>query len=267
MKPRDAKATLSARPERDGSARTGIQVISRAATILRVVGKHPKGLSLSAIAEETDLPRSTVQRIVDALELENFVESSGPAGGTRLGHAMGLLGRQAHGELVALVHPFLQLLSQEVGETVVLGALVGRLAIVIDRVVAEQPLCIMVPVGATSPPYTTAGGKVMLAQHPDGIVRKLLSDTVTPLTENSATDMSSLLEELAEIRRVGLAFDNEEHTLGMCSVGTSIDAFSGVYALSIVAPATRYATAKCVFEAQLLSAKIALEAQLQKRAP
>ena len=38
----------------------GIQVISRAATILNALGKHPHGMSLGAIANDVDLPRSTV---------------------------------------------------------------------------------------------------------------------------------------------------------------------------------------------------------------
>ncbi|MFL6517521.1 MAG: helix-turn-helix domain-containing protein, partial [Bacillus sp. (in: firmicutes)] len=43
-------------------------MISRAAKILRALRDHPKGLSLSKIAKEVGLARSTVQRIVTALE-------------------------------------------------------------------------------------------------------------------------------------------------------------------------------------------------------
>ena len=67
----------------------GIQVIARCAAILRTLSKHPKGLSLAAIAEQVDLPRSTVQRIVNALQDEYFVELMGPGGGFRLGPAIG----------------------------------------------------------------------------------------------------------------------------------------------------------------------------------
>ena len=49
----------------------GIQVIARAAAILRAVGRQ--GMSLGALARDTGLPRSTVQRIVDALATEHFV--------------------------------------------------------------------------------------------------------------------------------------------------------------------------------------------------
>ena len=72
----------------------GIQVIARAASIMRALGSHPHGLSLAAIAQLVGLPRSTVQRIINALEEEFLVEALGPAGGFRLGPALGQLIRR-----------------------------------------------------------------------------------------------------------------------------------------------------------------------------
>ncbi|PQK71359.1 transcriptional regulator, partial [Pantoea ananatis] len=60
----------------------GIQVIARAAKILNALGEHPGGMSLGEIAQVVDLPRSTVQRIVAALDSAELVRSSG-AGGLR----------------------------------------------------------------------------------------------------------------------------------------------------------------------------------------
>ncbi|XYQ53401.1 helix-turn-helix domain-containing protein [Pectobacterium carotovorum] len=51
----------------------GIQVISRAASILRILDCSNQ--SLGAIANATGLPRSTVQRIVASLASEKFVEA------------------------------------------------------------------------------------------------------------------------------------------------------------------------------------------------
>ena len=59
--------------KQDQNKTSNVQVISRAANILRTLRDHPKGLSLSQIAKEVGLARSTVQRIVTTLEQENFV--------------------------------------------------------------------------------------------------------------------------------------------------------------------------------------------------
>ncbi len=53
----------------------GIQSIARAAAVLRALERSPSGMSLGEIAAALDLPRSTVQRIVDALKDEGFLIS------------------------------------------------------------------------------------------------------------------------------------------------------------------------------------------------
>ena len=63
----------------------GIQVISRAADILRILGNETTGLSLGQIAKKVNLPRSTVQRIVSALSAEGFIAIEKGYGGIKLG--------------------------------------------------------------------------------------------------------------------------------------------------------------------------------------
>ncbi|MEP5153633.1 helix-turn-helix domain-containing protein, partial [Planktotalea sp.] len=66
------------------NSRNGIQVISRAAAVLRCLKDYPQGLSLGQIATEVSLPRSTVQRIVGALQSERLLISNVTGGGVRL---------------------------------------------------------------------------------------------------------------------------------------------------------------------------------------
>ena len=62
-----------------------VQVIARAATILRALEDENSGLSLGQIAQRVNLARSTVQRIVSALETEKLVIAATPNGRVRLG--------------------------------------------------------------------------------------------------------------------------------------------------------------------------------------
>ena len=62
----------------------GIRAISRAAQVLRAL-KDDGGLSLGEIAKQIGLPRSTVQRLVNALIEEGLVVASSAEGGLRLG--------------------------------------------------------------------------------------------------------------------------------------------------------------------------------------
>jgi predicted NBD/HSP70 family sugar kinase len=55
----------------------GIQVITRAAAILRAVGAQPDGLSLGKLAQATGLARSTVAQRLDALRAHELVYEAG----------------------------------------------------------------------------------------------------------------------------------------------------------------------------------------------
>lgn len=56
----------------------GIQVIARAAELLRVLQAHPGGLSQAEIGERVGMARSTVSRILNALEDEGWWPRAGP---------------------------------------------------------------------------------------------------------------------------------------------------------------------------------------------
>ena len=55
-----------------------IQVITRAANVLRSLEGEASGLTLGQIAQRVGLARSTVQRIVDALREEQFLIAASP---------------------------------------------------------------------------------------------------------------------------------------------------------------------------------------------
>ena len=64
---------------------SGVQVITRAAQLLRALGESHSSLSLSELASRLGLPRSTVHRLVVALEAEHLVGRAGERDGYRLG--------------------------------------------------------------------------------------------------------------------------------------------------------------------------------------
>src|SRR3954452_25433436 len=69
----------------DASRQNGVQVISRAAEILRVLHDAAAGLTLAGAARHGGLPRSTVHRIVGTLELGGFVAGATAEARLRLG--------------------------------------------------------------------------------------------------------------------------------------------------------------------------------------
>ncbi|WML42029.1 IclR family transcriptional regulator [Neobacillus sp. OS1-2] len=220
---------------------SSVQVISRAANILRILREHPKGLSLSQIAKEVNLARSTVQRIVAALEQENFVAAASQKGGIRLGPEIAMLAAAVHSDLREEMRPFLIQLSNQVNETVDLSILDNGKVLFVDQIIAAHPLQATSQPGAAFPLHCTANGKAILASLPVVEVEKLLPEHLNQYTENTVTNREELLKELEVIRKEGVAFSREEHIHGICAVGAVVyDSMGNLSAVSIPLPATRF---------------------------
>ncbi|MCQ6276087.1 IclR family transcriptional regulator [Bacillus sp. V3B] len=225
----------------DQNKTSNIQVISRAAKILRTLREHPKGLSLSQIAKEVSLARSTVQRIVTTLEQENFVAAATANGGFRLGPEIAILAAAVHSNLREEIRPFLIQLSNRVNETVDLSILDNGKVLFVDQIIAAHPLQATSQPGAAFPLHCTANGKAILASLPIMQVEKLLPEQLKPYTDNTITKRDELLEELEKVRREGVAFSKEEHVHGVCAVGAVVfDRIGNRSAISIPLPSTRF---------------------------
>lgn len=224
-----------------GAGRGGIQVIARAAEILRALGAEPRGLTPSELAGRAGLPRSTVHRILAALEDEGLVAVVGP-GRYRLGTGLGHLIATERRDVRVTARPLIEALAQLVEETVDLAVLVQDHVTFIDQVPAPQRLRAVSTVGATFPAHCTANGKALLAELSTDHVLALLPQELHPLTPDTVTDRSRLLAQLEEVRRIGYAIDREEHTIGISAVGGVVrDAYSAVAAVTIPLPSQRFA--------------------------
>jgi DNA-binding IclR family transcriptional regulator len=226
----------------DGDARNGVQVVRRVAAILLALRGEQAGLTLSEIADRVQLPRSTVHRLIAALEQERFVVSASESGGFRLGPALAGLAMTAARELIVAIHPLLEEIAAEVRETVDLAVLQHDHVLFVDQVAAAtQRLRAVSAIGAVFPAHCTANGKALLADLPDEEVTRLLPKRLDRLTDKTITSRADLLEELQQVRANGVAYDREEHTLGICAVGTVIEMPGGeTAAITIPLPAQRF---------------------------
>jgi DNA-binding IclR family transcriptional regulator len=220
--------------------RAGVQVIARAAEIMRLLGGAPDGLTSGELAARVGLPRSTVHRIVGALDAEGFVGVA-PSGRLRLGPALISLAVAGRQELRHEAAPHLKRLSDELHETVDLAVLDGHEVLFIDQYASRRRLRIVSEIGARFPLHCTANGKALLAELPTTEVERLLPKTLPALTGNTITLRRRLLEELEQVRETRIAYDREEHTVGMSAVGTVIrDAVGTKAAVTVVMPTARF---------------------------
>lgn len=235
---------------------SGIQVIARAASILRALGRE--GVSLGVLAKQTGLPRSTVQRIVDALAAEHFVEAG--EDGVRLGWGLGQLARLTQSDIVLAARPHLEALFAATHESVDISARQGRETSFLDRIVSDQELRVVPILDKPRPLYAMANGKAMLAAMRDEDVARLFAPGLVPLTPNTLSSIDALLAELAQARTSGFTFDREEHALGVCAIGAPvcIDGWP-VHAISVAVPASRFDASLPLLKAALREARAGIE--------
>ncbi len=230
-----AKSPAAAEPRRNG-----IQVVARVADVLRALEQAPDGLSLSELALAVGMAKSTVHRLVSALEAEDFVTPAG-AGKIHLGRGIARLGAATRGGIRDQVRPFLMRLHQELEETVDLSVLDGSMVRFIDHIPAPHRLRAVSAVGAAFPLYCTANGKAFLAAMPEEQASAILPARLPALTRQTITARKDLWAELERIKADRVAYDREEHTDGICAAGAIIrDPYGPVAAISVPVPAQRF---------------------------
>jgi DNA-binding IclR family transcriptional regulator len=254
--------TLAAQRRRAPARREdgGMQLISRVAAVLRALEGQQSGLSLGQIAKATGLPRPTVQRIVDALEFEQFVAPDPANGGVRLGGVLIRIAGSAHMDFRAVARPHLESLCRRVHETIVLTALQhGRLTFV-DQVLPDRPLQIVINPTQEIDPYFSATGKAHLAAMSPEELKRWLPARLDPPTRHSVASVPALLKQIESFRSTGLAIDQEERTEGSCAMAVTLqDADHTTYAISLVTTAARYVASEDEFRQELEATRAAIE--------
>lgn len=229
----------------------GIQVISRAASILRVLKETQSGMSLGKIAERVDLPRSTVQRITSALAEEKLVIADANGGGLRLGPELSALAGAAQYSIVEHCRLLLTELTQKTGETTDLAVMRGIGMVFLDQVPGIYRLTTVSQVGEVFPLTTTANGKACLAQLGPNDAIKLIKNEWD--RNGIQKDLDGFLTELDMIRKQGLAYDLDEHSAGVSAIGFSFNDWLGdLHAISIPVPSTRFPRQRAIIEQALL---------------
>lgn len=234
-----------------GESGNGIQVIERAARILKSLKLEPSGMSLGQIAEAVSLPRSTVQRIVAALASENFVMTGTRGGRIRLGPEIAALAEYTRLNVVEICRLILTELSQSTGETADLSILRDDKMVFLDQVPGRHRLRAVSSVGDAFPLTTTANGLACLSQLPsDEAHAKSMAEWARL---GISGDIDEFEARLADVRKTGLAYDLDSHTEGISAIGVAFRDWSGnLYSISVPIPSSRFTSVKREVEAALI---------------
>jgi IclR family transcriptional regulator, acetate operon repressor len=176
----------------------GVQSIERAFAILRVLARGPVGVT--EIAERTGLPKSTVSRILAALESEGAVEQPEAGGGYAIGTALATLGGAASptASLRSIVRPFIEALATQTGGSAGFTMIDGREVYWVDNVDDGDELVTLADqTGQSFPLHTVPTGLALLSRFDPDALSEYLARPLEALHDHTVIDVDELRAMLA----------------------------------------------------------------------
>lgn len=230
-----------------------ISTLLRGLNILSLFSKKRPTLSLTEISAAARMNKTTAFRMVSTLEKAGYLSRDVETKRYRPGIRVLQLGFAAldNLELRQVARPYLEKLSQSVGETVSLSVLDGMEIIYVDRVRNQQIVGVLLGIGSRLPAHCASMGKAMLASLPQAELERRLSQTpMHPCTPNSIADQEAFLRELEKVRKQGFATNDEELEIGLRAVAAPIwDRTENVVgAVNITGSTSRISRARLITE-------------------
>lgn len=194
-------------------------------------------MTLSEIARATELPLSTVHRIVSQLTAWGALERDQRSRyviGLRMWQ-LGMLSPRSYQQR-ALVVPYLEQLFVETREQVVLSVFHPDGEIVVEQVLGWRDADFAAGVGERLPLHASSPGLILLAFGPPQVWRALARQPLRRFTSRTITDPTTLRRVIEHIRRTSIAISDGALVAGTHSMSAPVlDARGGLYgAVSIV---------------------------------
>ena len=208
-----------------------VSVLGRIIAILDAVKESGGSTTITELAAKTDMPKSTVSRLVAEMTGQRYLERT--AEGVTLGLRLFELGARANlpRRLLAAATPVIKNLRDVTGERVGLWVHQGADMVSIAAVAGRLPM-LPTRAGMRSPALTTASGKAYLAFCADqGVVNRISAS----LHDDEAIHFR---DELSHVRTAVVAMDMEVSYPGILAVASPVLSADRVVlgAISIAGP-------------------------------
>lgn len=215
---------------------THVKSIEKAIRLLGQLAKAGQPLTLKALSEAEQMPKSTVHGLLAPLRAGGLVEQT-QDGQYKLGIRLFELGCavKSSWRMIDAAAPHLKNISLQTGQSVQLSTLDNGEVLMLDSQDSGSALRIVAQAGGRMPAHCTASGKAMLAYltpaHARSIIKNSDMTSFTPHTLQRG-DMEA---EFERIRQNGYAIENGEYRIGLRAVAAPIFDMDGLptYAICV----------------------------------
>ncbi|WP_294927806.1 IclR family transcriptional regulator C-terminal domain-containing protein [uncultured Paracoccus sp.] len=180
-------------------------------------------LSIAEVAEATGLDRATARRCLLTLHELGYADYDGKFFALtprilRLG-----MGALAAMPLAQLVQPWLDQLSERIGQSTSVSILDGTEIVYLARAAQRRVMSIGLMPGSRLPAHCTSMGRVLLAALPEAQARAIVERSdLTPRTAHSLTAPDEIMARIRQARTDGHAVIDQEIEPGLRSIAVPL---------------------------------------------
>lgn len=220
-----------------------LSTLDKGLHVLEALAGAADGLNLTDLSHAVGMHRTTLFRILATLQARGFVQRDRDTDRYRVG--MKLLSLSAELlrtlDIRAVARPILAALCQETRELVHLTVLDDGTVVTIERMEGHQTISLRTEIGERRPAYCTASGKAILAFSPSEETERILAMGMPAVTPRTITTREAMTQHLAEVRRRGFAWDDEERLEDVRCVAAPVFDWEGrvIAAVSVAMPSLR----------------------------
>ena len=223
---------------------TGDGTVGKALEVLDKVAAVGRPVRFSELLSESTHPKATLYRLLQTLVSQGMLAYDERQQTYSLGIRLVRLAHAAwrQSSIAPIARPFINTLSEAVGETVHLAQLDSGQVLYVDKRNPTNAIDMFSQAGKVGPAYCTGVGKALMAflepADLDHVLKKQSFYRYTPATLASEAELRADLEK---IREEGLSYDREEHEPGIICIAAPILSSKGrpVGALSVTTSTQR----------------------------
>jgi IclR family KDG regulon transcriptional repressor len=201
-------------------------MIHKAFRILETISLK-KANTIDGISLTTNIPRSTVHRILRILVDEDIVVNKKKFGYVLTPKLLSLvLSGIPEREIMDIAAPVMRVLAEKTKETVSLNTICGHERVCIYRVEGDQPITRKIPIGSKASLFKGSAGKVIAS----GLSQKEMEQIIEIYISNGELkkeEISGVLQQVQTVREQGYAVSIGERIENSASIAVPIKDITG----------------------------------------
>lgn len=201
-----------------------MDTVHRVTAILEFLFNEANKVCIRDIAKHTEIPKSSVQRILSSLEDAGWVSRCGKSSSYSIGLRVLTLSNswRLRLELTKRSQEVMSELCRNTHQTVLLLVLEGSRGICLNKVEPERTIKLVADVGKSFPLHAAACGKVLLAYAHTDLQNMVFNSELKAYTDSTITDPKKLENEIRSIHENRCAISVEELTPGAAEIAVPI---------------------------------------------